>query len=86
MKKPNIHTILGSSRRDCVLIILFQLYDSKSGPFEGNLFWVSVWHSPPPPPTPPPTNLQIGRRTNPILIQHNTILKQPIQNNSKLKT
>ena len=80
MKKPNIHTILGSSRRDCVLIILFQLYDSKSGPFEGNLFWVSVWHSP------PPTNLQIGRRTNPILIQHNTILKQPIQNNSKLKT
>ena len=85
MKKPNIHTILGSSRRDCVLIILFQLYDSKSGPFAGNLFGVSVWHSPPPPP-PPPTNLQIGRRTNPIFIQHNTILKQPIQNNSKLKT
>ena len=33
-------TIIGSSRRDCVLVILFQFYISKAGPFEGNLFWV----------------------------------------------
>ena len=47
MKESNIHTILGSSGRDCVLIILFQLYDSKSGPFEGNLFWVGLCDTPP---------------------------------------
>ena len=40
MKKFCMWTILGSSGSDQVLIILFQLYDSKAGLFEGNLFWV----------------------------------------------
>ena len=40
MKKLYMHTIIGSSGRDCVLTILFQLYGSKAGLFEGNLFWV----------------------------------------------
>ena len=30
MKKPYLRTIIASSERDCVLIILFQLYDSKA--------------------------------------------------------
>ena len=34
MKKFCMWTILGSSGSDCVLIILFQLYDSKAGLFE----------------------------------------------------
>ena len=38
MKKFCMWTILGSSGSDQVLIILFQLYDSKAGLFEGNLF------------------------------------------------
>ena len=53
-----MHTITGSSGRDCVLIILFQLYGFKAGFFEGNLFRVGQYD---------PTNLHIGR-TNPILI------------------
>ena len=40
MKKPYMHTIVGSSGRNFVLIILFQLQGSKSGLFESNLFWV----------------------------------------------
>ena len=40
MKKPYLCTIIGSYGRDCVLIILFELYGSKTGFFEGNLFWV----------------------------------------------
>ena len=41
MKKQYMRTITGSSGRDCVLIILFQLYGTKAGIFkEGNLFWV----------------------------------------------
>ena len=47
-------------RRDCVLIILFQLYGSNTGVFEGNLFWVGHYDR--------LCNLHIGRRTNPILI------------------
>ena len=43
MKKPYTRTIIGSSGRDCVLIILFQLYGSKAGLFEGNLFWVGQY-------------------------------------------
>ena len=35
-----MHTIVGSSGRNFVLIILFQLQGSKSGLFESNLFWV----------------------------------------------
>ena len=35
-----MHTIIGSSRRECVLVILFQLYGSRAELFEGDLFWV----------------------------------------------
>ena len=54
-----MYTIIGSSGRDCVLIILFQLYGTKAGFFEGNLFWVGQYD---------PHNLHIGRRTIQILI------------------
>ena len=53
MKKTYMHIILSSSGKDCVLIILFQLYGSKAGLFEGNVFWVGQYDPP---------------RTNPILI------------------
>ena len=53
-----MNTIVGSSRRDCVIVILFQLYGSKAGLFEGDLFWVGQYD-----PTP---NLHIERRTNSI--------------------
>ena len=43
MKKPYMRTIIGSSGRDCDLIILFQLYTSKAGLFEGNLFEVGQY-------------------------------------------
>ena len=62
--------IIGSSERDCVLIILFQLYDNKGRLFEGNLFWVSQHDS---------SNIHIGRRTTPVLIQSNTILNIILQ-------
>ena len=70
MKKPYMRTITGSSGRDCVLIILFQLYGSKPGLFESNLFWVGQYDH--------LRNLRIGRRTSPILIYLNAIPKQPI--------
>ena len=38
MKKLFMCTIIGSSGRDCGLIILFQLYGSTAGFFESNLF------------------------------------------------
>ena len=38
-----MHTIIGSSGRDCVLVIVFQLDASKAGLFEGNLFWVGQY-------------------------------------------
>ena len=59
MKKPHMHTIIGSPGRDCVLIIFFQLYGSRAGHFEGKLFWVGQYDSP---------NHHIGRKTNPIII------------------
>ena len=34
-----MRTIIGSSARDRVLMILFQLYGTKARVFEGNLFW-----------------------------------------------
>ena len=34
-----MQTIIGCSRKECVLIILFQLYGSRAGLFEGDLFW-----------------------------------------------
>ena len=52
-------TIVGSSVRDFVLIIFFQLYDSKIRLLEINLFWVGKCD---------PLNFHIGRRTNPLLI------------------
>ena len=46
MKKPYIHTIVRSYGKECVLTILFQLYGSKAGLFDSNLFWVG--HCTPP--------------------------------------
>ena len=43
LKKPYLRTIIGSSERYCILIILFQLYYSKAGHFEHNLFWVGQY-------------------------------------------
>ena len=40
MKKLYMHTIIGSSGSDCVLIILLKLCTSKAGLFEGNFIWV----------------------------------------------
>ena len=37
MKKLYMRTIIGSSGRDCVLIILFQLHGFKTGLFEDNI-------------------------------------------------
>ena len=54
-----MRTIIGSARRDFVLIILFQLYGFKAEFFEGTLFWVGQYDS---------TNLHLGRKTNPLLI------------------
>ena len=34
-----MRTIIGSSGRDYVLIISFQIYDTKAGHFDINLFW-----------------------------------------------
>ena len=48
IKKSYMCTFASSSERDYVLFILFQLYGSKTGLFEGNLFWVG--HNDPPPP------------------------------------
>ena len=61
--------------RDCVLIILLQLYDSVV--FEDDLFWVGHNDQIP--------NLYIERRINPILTLLNKILKQANLNNSKSK-
>ena len=43
MKEPYMRTIIGSSGRDCGLIISFQLYGSKAAFFESNLFWVGQY-------------------------------------------
>ena len=43
-----MHTIIGSSRRECVLVILFQLYGSRAELFEGDLFTVGQYDLPPP--------------------------------------
>ena len=63
MKKSYMCTVIGSRRREFVLIILFQLCGSKTGLFECNLFWLDQYDA---------INLHIGRRTSPI------ILRQPI--------
>ena len=43
LKKPYMCLIIGSSEKDCVLIILFQIYGTKAGLFEGNLFKVGQY-------------------------------------------
>ena len=43
IKNSYMHTTIGSFRRDCILVIFFQLYGSKAGLFEGNLFWVGQY-------------------------------------------
>ena len=45
-----MHTIIGSSRRDCVLIILLHFYGFSAGLFEGDLFWGGGQYDPPQPP------------------------------------
>ena len=47
MKKPYMGTIIGSSGRDCVLIILILLYGSKAGHFEGNLIMMGQYDNQP---------------------------------------
>ena len=42
-----MHKIICSSGRDCVLIILFQLYGSTAGLFDDSLFWVGQYDPPP---------------------------------------
>ena len=68
MKKPYMCTIIGSSGRDCVLSY-FNFMALRLG-FLKVLYsgWLNMT----------PLNLHSRRRTNPILIQLNTILKQPI--------
>ena len=39
-------TIIVSSGRDCALVILFQIYGSMTGLFDGNLFWVGQYDPP----------------------------------------
>ena len=49
-----MRTIIGSSGRDCCLIILFQLYGSKARFFESNFLWVGQYdHTPLSPPLSP---------------------------------
>ena len=61
IKKTYIYAMIGSSGRDCVLIISFQFYRSKAGFLKIIYYgWVNM-------PLPLP-NLRIGRRTNRILI------------------
>ena len=62
MKKPSMHTIIGLSGRDSVLMVLFQLYGTKAGHFKvtcsgGGGVNMTPTHI-----------LHIGRRANPILI------------------
>ena len=48
MKKLYLRTTIGSSGRDYVLIVLFQLYGTNAGLFEDNLFWVGQYDHPQP--------------------------------------
>ena len=59
MKKPHICTVIGSSGRGYVLIILFALYCSMVG------FLIVIYSGLVNSMTP---NLYIGRKANPILI------------------
>ena len=69
-----MHTIIGSSGRDCVLIILFHLYETKAKLVKVICSgWVNMN---------PPRNCHIERRANPILI-YNSLATY--LNNSKSK-
>ena len=46
MKKLYMRTNIGSSERGSVLIILYQLYGSKAGLFDGNLLWAGQYDPP----------------------------------------
>ena len=63
MKKLYMHTIIGSSGSDHVLIILFQLYRTNSG-FLKVIYsdWATL-----------NLHIGIGKRTDPILIELHTI-------------
>ena len=43
MKKQYTRSIIGSSARNCALIILFQLYNFKAALFGGNSFQVGQY-------------------------------------------
>ena len=43
-----MHTIKGFSGRDCILVMLFQLYDSRTWLFDGNLFFLGPYDLPQP--------------------------------------
>ena len=75
-------TIIGSSRRDCVLMILFQLYGSRAGLFEGGLFWVG--HYDPTPPPPPPPRKKNNFISEEELIQYKCNLIQFLSNISEI--
>ena len=84
MKKLYMCTIMGSSARDCVLIILFQLYACKTGLFEGNLFWMGQYY---PFPSSPSLNLHIEekkKKSNLILIIQSKIITS--QKTADIKT
>ena len=66
-----MHIIIGPSGSNCVLIILFQLYDSTAELFEGDLFWVPQYD--------PPTLILEGE-----LIQWKYNLMQFLSNLSKI--
>ena len=70
MKKPYKGTIICSSGRDCVLIILFQLEDSKADLFEGDLLRVGQYD---------PPNLHAGRT-----VQFLSNLSKIIQNTADI--
>ena len=69
-------TSIGSSGRDCVLIILLQLYSSRGQLVEGDLFWVVHYDHPP---MPPPTFVLEEE-----LIQYKYNLKQLLSNLSEI--
>ena len=48
MKKPYMSSTIGSSGRDCVLIILFQFYGFRAWCFKSNLFQVGQYDPPQP--------------------------------------
>ena len=45
IKELYMRAIIGYSGRDCVFIILFQLWGSKTGLFQVNLFWMDKYDS-----------------------------------------